>query len=84
MNTDEFVFDRRDFMLNCLTLGIAVEIFSKISGKPMEDCLNFLVHQAERRMARETPESIDEFIDDYHLGKQNKAKAIITNFPKPA
>ncbi|MBD2692651.1 hypothetical protein [Anabaena catenula] len=79
---DEFLLSKRDFMLNSLTLGVAVELFSKGSGRSPDECLNFLVQQAEMRMARQTPESIDEFIRQYYTGRQNKAKAVVINFPK--
>ncbi|WP_016951232.1 hypothetical protein [Anabaena sp. PCC 7108] len=79
---DEFLLSKRDFILNSLTLGVAVEIFSKTSGRSPDQCLNFLVEQAEIRMARQTPESIDEFICQYYIGRQNKAKAVVINFHK--
>lgn len=79
----EFLMSKRDFMLNSLTLGIAVELFSKGSGRSPDECLAFLVQQAEIRMTRETPESIEEFITQYYTGRQNKVQAVVLNFPKP-
>ena len=74
---DDFLFDKRDFTLNCLTLGVAVEVFSRASGHSFDECMNFLVQQAEKRMARQTPESMEELINQYHIAKQNKVKAIV-------
>jgi len=44
---DEFLFDKRDFTLNCLTLGVAVEVFSKASGRSFDECMNFLVPEVK-------------------------------------
>jgi hypothetical protein len=74
---DEFLFDKRDFTLNCLTLGVAIEVFSRASGHSPDECMNFLIQQAEKRMTRQTPESMEELINQYHLGKQNRVKAIV-------
>ncbi|AFZ59394.1 hypothetical protein H6G54_00735 [Anabaena cylindrica FACHB-243] len=80
---DEFLLGKRDFMLNSLTLGVAVEIFCKSCGCSPDECLNYLIQHAEKRMAWQTPESIDEFIRQYYIGRQDKTKAIVINFPKP-
>jgi hypothetical protein len=81
---DEFLFSKRDFVLNCLTLGVALEIISRNGRCSRQTCLNSLVNLAEARMARQTPESIERLIEEYFIAQQNKVKSILVDSPKTA
>jgi hypothetical protein len=71
--------NKRDFMLNNLALGAALEILAKNFRRSPEECLNSLIQKAEKRMARQTPGAIEELISQYYLAQQNKAKSLIVN-----
>lgn len=81
---DEFLMNKRDFVLNSLTLGVATEILSKTFGYSPQRCLEYLNEQGTTRMLYQNSQSIEKFIYEYYVGRQNKMKAIIVDLPTNA
>ncbi|MBE9199452.1 MULTISPECIES: hypothetical protein [unclassified Nodularia (in: cyanobacteria)] len=72
----EFLMDKRDFVLASATLGAAIKFICHKHGHSPEEWVEFFIEVAEGKVAQQSPEFIDELVDQYYIARENHAQAM--------
>ena len=77
--SDEFLMAKEGYVLNSLSLGLAVQYLSGATGKFMNHWLLKIAKEASSQYDQLTPEQIEKTIQDY-LDNQTTGNNSITKF----
>lgn len=76
--SDKFSMHKEDYMVNTLSMGIAVQYLCNLTGKSFNYWAKQISEQANSQCDQLTPEQIDKTIQDYLKNRTSKNDASIT------
>jgi hypothetical protein len=71
-NNEQFLMDKEDFVLNILSLGIAVQILEKLTGDSRDNLSNYIAQEALNQIGEFTPGDIEQSIEGYFQAKSTQ------------